>query len=96
MVFTSIVMISIAVPYMGMTAFVGLLAPMIVKKFIKGIKHVNLILLSFLVGGILVLISDFIGRAIINRPFSMPSGLLISIVGGCIFIFLAKKDRYID
>ncbi|MFI3329257.1 MAG: iron ABC transporter permease [bacterium] len=87
----SIFFVSIATKMVGITAFIGLLAPILAKKLLNK-NYFNQIIMSGLLGGIFVLFGDFVGRCIINDPFSMPVGMITSLFGGVIFIILLKRS----
>lgn len=82
---------SVATKYLGITAFVGLLAPLIARK-LMGSNHKHLIPLSAIVGALIVLTADFLGRCVINQPFSMPVGIITTIVGGVVFLIMLKRS----
>lgn len=77
----------------GVVSFIGLLVPHLARMII-GNDHRYLIPFSGLFGSFLFLLSDTIGRLII-LPLEIPVSIIISIVGGPIFIFLIRKvDHY--
>jgi iron complex transport system permease protein len=75
----------------GITAFVGLLAPLGAERLL-GANYAKLTPLSAILGAFTVSFADFLGRCVINKPFSMPVGIITVAVGGAIFIFLLKKS----
>lgn len=91
LIILSVFLVSVSTKMVGITAFIGLLAPILSKKLL-GKNYFHQILLSALLGGIFVLTGDFIGRCIINDPFSMPVGMITSLLGGVIFIILLKRS----
>ena len=76
---------SIVVSFMGIIAFIGLLGPHIVRRFV-GNDHRYLIPGSMLMGAIILLISDCIGQNIAD--FTIPVGILTSFLGGPLFLYL--------
>jgi iron complex transport system permease protein len=79
----------------GITAFLGLLAPLIARK-ILGANHYNLIPLSALLGGLILLSADCFGRAL-GTPVTLPVGIIVTVVGGCLFIaLLGRPYNYAD
>lgn len=66
-----------------------LVAPHI-AKFIVGGEHGLQLPLSALIGAALVLLSDTVGRSIIN-PVIIPVGVVISIIGVPIFIYMIMR-----
>lgn len=82
---------AVATKFLGITAFVGLLAPLAARK-LMGANHKHLVPLSALLGGLIVLTADFLGRCVINRPFSMPVGIITTGIGGIVFLVLLKRS----
>ena len=70
----------------GTLTFVGLMAPHIARQFC-GNRHGVLIPLSALVGSVLVLLGDTIGR-LLFAPLQLPAGLVIVLFGSPYFIYL--------
>ncbi len=77
---------AIAVSTVGTVAFIGLLAPHM-ARFLVGGKHQKSMVISGLLGGLMLLISDLIGRVIIY-PSEIPSGLIVSVIGAPYFLWL--------
>ena len=70
----------------GVIGFVGIVVPACARLLI-GLRHKVVIPLSFLLGSILVVICDLLGR-IVRPPFEVPAGVFTAIVGGPVFILL--------
>ena len=70
----------------GTIGFVGLICPHIMRR-IYGPRGQKLIVLSSILGGILLLISDTIARTVI-APAELPVGVITSLVGVPIFIWI--------
>ena len=77
------------VSFTGVIGFVGLVAPHI-ARFVVGGDHSIQLPLSALIGAALVLLSDTVGRSIIN-PVIIPVGVVISIIGVPIFIYMIMR-----
>ncbi len=77
----------------GTIGFIGLICPHIMRR-LYGVSNRNLMLLSTLFGGILLLLSDTISRIVI-APAELPVGVITSLVGVPIFIWilLGKNSR---
>lgn len=91
LVVISVFLCAVATKMIGITSFIGLLAPICARKLLgKNYKHV--IPLSALFGGLFVLLGDFVGRCIITEPFSLPVGIVTSLIGGVVFIVLLKRS----
>ena len=80
---------AVAVSFLGIIGFVGLVAPHIVRMLL-GSSHLSLLSLSALVGAILLLLADFISK-IILPPIILPIGILTSFMGVPIFLYLLLK-----
>ncbi|MFM1540642.1 iron ABC transporter permease [Helcococcus ovis] len=81
----------IGVAYVGMIGFVGLLAPQISKRIIGEDKRF-LIPASMLLGSIIVLVSDCIGRVAV-KPHILPIGAITSLFGAPFFIYILFKEN---
>lgn len=81
-----ILLAAIAVSTVGTVGFIGLLAPHM-ARFITGVKHRKNLIVTALIGGLLLLIADYIGRIVIY-PSEIPSGLVVSIMGAPYFLWL--------
>ncbi|WP_375605326.1 FecCD family ABC transporter permease [Flavobacterium davisii] len=88
----NVIMISIATSFVGVIGFIGLIVPHILRMLI-GSDNRNLVLYSAILGGIILSIADFIARNILS-PAELPIGIITSIVGVPIFIFLLRKRNY--
>ena len=81
---------SISTGVAGIISFVGLIVPHI-SRFMIGSDHKYLIPFSWIMGSILLLIADTMGRNIM-RPYDIPVGLVMSVIGGPFFIFLLRRS----
>lgn len=75
----------------GTIGFLGLVAPHIVR-IIWGSDNRKLIPYSAIMGGAILMLSDALGRVLI-QPAEIPVGVMTSIMGGPFFIFLLKKQK---
>jgi iron complex transport system permease protein len=75
----------------GNIGFVGLIAPHIAKQLV-GIQHHKVVPISGVIGMLLVLISDFIGKTFFH-PVELPVGIVISLIGVPYFIYLLFKSK---
>jgi iron complex transport system permease protein len=78
-----------AVAQTGLIAFVGLAAPHVVRSIVKT-AHGNLVLLSSLMGGVLLLLADTLARGLIV-PQELPVGVLTAVLGGSYLLWLMRK-----
>ncbi len=79
----------VSVALAGPIAFIGLITPHIVHKFI-GTDYKWLIPFSILTGASILLLADIMSRFIIY-PKEVPVGALTALIGGPFFIYVAKR-----
>lgn len=92
MLVISVLLAGACVAMSGTISFVGLIAPHIARRMF-GTRHNILIPACALLGAILVLAGDTIGRIII-MPSEIPAGIMVAIIGAPYFItLLFKKER---
>ncbi len=82
-----------AVAFAGGIGFVGLMAPHIARKLV-GSSFGALLPTSALIGGILVMTADLIGRTAFS-PLQIPAGVFTAAIGAPYFIYLLYKSRNI-
>ena len=85
------VLSSSVVMIVGMIPFLGLIVPNLVSIFIGDNMRRNLPWTAY-AGVILVLTCDILGRLIIF-PYEIPISMIISILGGSVFIYLVLRDK---
>jgi len=81
----------VAVAFVGIIAFVGLVVPHLVRMLL-GPAHRALIVTSALGGAVLMVLADLLARTVIPGA-ELPIGLLTSLVGGPFFFFLLWRQR---
>lgn len=86
----AVLLASIATAVAGMFTFVGLLIPHIGRSLV-GTDHKVLIPFSALLGGLLILVADTLGRTIL-APVEIPASIIMAIIGGPFLIFLLRKS----
>ncbi|TWT16111.1 iron ABC transporter permease [Planomicrobium sp. CPCC 101079] len=82
---------TIAVSVVGTIGFIGLVAPHIARRLV-GFRHLPLMLASGLIGGLLLVTADFIGRILI-APKDIPSGLVVALIGTPYLLYLLRKMK---
>ncbi len=87
----SAVLCSVIVSFFGIIAFIGLLAPHIARMIVGG-DHRYLIPASIVLGSIILIAADLVGKQIL-APEVIPVGIITSLLGGPLFIYLLIK-RY--
>jgi iron complex transport system permease protein len=79
----------VAVAETGLVAFVGLVAPHLVRRSVI-VTHGPLLVLATLAGGVLLLAADVVARSVM-APQELPVGLLTAIVGGIYLLVLLHR-----
>jgi iron complex transport system permease protein len=82
---------SVIVSFFGIVAFIGLLGPHIARMVIGG-DHRYLIPGAMVIGAAILLASDIVGMNIMH-PMVLPVGIITSVLGGPLFIYLLIR-RY--
>ena len=77
------------VSFAGLLGFVGLIVPHIARKIIGNNTRKSLVV-SVLVGSILVILADLLGRVVI-APSEVPVGIIMSFIGAPFFLILLLK-----
>lgn len=80
-----------AVAQCGLVAFVGLVAPHLVRRAVA-VRHGALLALSALSGGVLLLAADVAARSVVV-PQELPVGLLTAVFGGLYLLVLLRGRR---
>ncbi|BBW75997.1 FecCD family ABC transporter permease [Klebsiella michiganensis] len=89
--FAPVLLTSASVSCVGSLGFVGLMAPHMARFLLRG-GQVALLCGSALVGALLVLATDTIGR-LAFAPLQIPAGIVIALVGCPFFIVLLWRRR---
>ncbi|WP_246541324.1 ABC transporter permease [Roseibium polysiphoniae] len=77
---------SFTVLTVGMLPFVGLVVPNIISRF-RGDNTKETLPLVAILGGVLVLASDLVGR-LIRYPYEIPAGTIFGVLGTGVFLWL--------
>jgi iron complex transport system permease protein len=80
---------AVCVSFTGIIGFIGLVSPHVVRLVIGG-DYRFLIPSSALVGAVILLASDTVGRLVIS-PVIIPVGIITSIIGAPMFIYLLLR-----
>ncbi len=89
LIFVASILAGVTIAVSGAIGFVGLIIPHFTRILVGG-DHKKVIPISAILGGILVVWVDVIGRTII-APEELPVGILTAIIGGPIFILILKR-----
>lgn len=85
----AVLLASICTAVTGPISFLGLIVPHIARLII-GSNHRELVPYSIILGALVFLIADTVGRTIMP-PIEISAAIIMAIVGGPFFIFLLKK-----
>ncbi|GAB1434126.1 iron ABC transporter permease [Sphaerotilus sulfidivorans] len=80
-----------AVAQAGMVAFVGLVAPHLVRRFVQATHGYGLVA-SAAMGGVLLMGADVLSRWLI-APQELPVGVLTAVLGGSYLLWLLQRRR---
>ena len=75
----------------GIIGFVGLVTPHMVRR-LTGPNHARLLPASLFGGAVFLMLSDLVARTIFN-PLELPIGVVTSLVGATLFIYIFFKTR---
>ncbi|MEK0372831.1 iron ABC transporter permease [Corynebacterium mastitidis] len=84
-------LVAAAVAAAGPVSFIGLAAPHMVRAF-TGPDYRLIIPLSALVGGVLALGADVLGR-VLAAPGELPMGIVLALLGVPVFVWLVRRGR---
>ncbi|MEI6189859.1 MAG: iron ABC transporter permease [Chitinophagia bacterium] len=85
-------MVSVATSFVGVIAFMGLIVPHVLRLII-GSDNRKLIPASILMGALLLTLADM-GARLFLAPSEIPIGIITSIIGAPLYIFLLKKYQF--
>ncbi|WP_455542519.1 FecCD family ABC transporter permease [Intestinibacter sp.] len=89
--FVAVFLTSISTGVGGVISFVGLVIPHICR-FLIGSSHKFLIPFSYVMGGFLLLVADTVSRNIL-RPYEIPVGVTMCLIGGPFFIYILRRSK---
>ena len=82
-------MVSVATAFVGVISFMGLIVPHVLRLLI-GSDNKRLLPASMITGAILLSLADF-GARMLLAPAEIPIGIITSLVGAPIFLFLLRR-----
>ena len=91
LILIALLLVTVTTVTIGVIAFVGLVAPH-VARLIVGARHAVLLPLASLIGAVLVVCADALGRTIV-APGQIPAGLATAIIGCPYFLWLLVRMR---
>lgn len=86
----AVLLAGISTAYVGVIGFIGLIVPHISRMFM-GSEHKKLIPFAAILGSIILLVADTVGRILI-APYEIPVGVITTVFGGPFFLYLLRKD----
>ncbi|HVV21474.1 MAG TPA: iron ABC transporter permease [Pseudonocardiaceae bacterium] len=86
-----IVLCAAAVSVAGPVAFIGLIIPHIMRRLV-GSSYVVLLPLCAIAGAVLLEFADIASR-FLNPPYEEPAGVVTALIGGPIFVYLARRQK---
>ncbi len=82
-------MVSVATAFVGVISFMGLIVPHVLRLLI-GSDNKALLPASMITGAILLSLADF-GARLLLAPAEIPIGIITSLVGAPVFLFLLRR-----
>ena len=86
---TASVLTAVCVAFVGIIGFVGLVVPHTCRMILGG-DHRFVLPASIILGGILMLVTDFVAR-MVYIPYELPVGAITALIGAPVFAFLLMK-----
>lgn len=87
----AVLLTGISVSVIGPVTFVGLVAPHLARRLVGG-AHLALIPTAALVGAVVVVLADTLGRGL-APPMEIPVGILTAVIGAPYFLWLLFRIR---
>ena len=88
---TAVLLAASSVSAVGVVGFVGLVAPHAARALVGG-RHLRVLPVAILLGAVLLVLADTIGRTVI-APDQIPAGLLTALIGTPYFVWLLWRTR---
>lgn len=87
----AVLLASVSTAVIGPVSFLGLVVPHI-ARILVGSSHKVLVPYSMLLGALCLLLADTVGRTI-AAPYEISAAVVMSVVGGPVFILLLRKAK---
>ena len=87
----STILTGIVVAASGVIGFIGLVVPHIMRSLV-GAKHIRLIPMAALAGGLFTMLADVVSR-VIAAPEELPIGIISALIGAPFFFWLIRRNR---
>jgi iron complex transport system permease protein len=88
---SSVALAGASVATAGAVGFVGLMSPHLGRQLV-GASHEGLLPVSAIMGGMLVVIADLLGR-VLFAPLELPCGIISAAIGAPYFVYLLIQSR---
>lgn len=88
---TSVALAGASIATAGAVGFVGLMSPHLGRQLV-GASHEGLLPVSAMIGGMLVVIADLLGR-VLFAPLELPCGIITAAIGAPYFVYLLIQTR---
>lgn len=86
----AVLLSAVSVVVAGVISFVGILVPHIARRIV-GYDHKILIPFTAILGALIILFADTLGRSIL-APIEIPASTIMAIIGGPFLIILLRKE----
>ncbi|WP_439868228.1 iron chelate uptake ABC transporter family permease subunit [Pseudomonas syringae] len=88
---SAVLLTSLGVGIIGPVSFVGLVAPHMARRLVGG-HHQYLLHASMVLGALLLVLADTLGRTLI-APSEIPAGILTAVIGAPYFLWLLARFK---
>jgi iron complex transport system permease protein len=88
----NVILVATATAFVGVISFVGLIVPHLLRLS-RGSDNRFLLIGSAVLGGIVLSVADLVARLML-APAELPIGIVTSLVGVPVFIYLLRKNQY--
>ena len=88
---TGVALAGASVATAGAVGFVGLMSPHLGRQLV-GASHEGLLPVSAMMGGMLVVVADLLGR-VLFAPLELPCGIITAAIGAPYFVYLLVSQR---
>ncbi|RMT23156.1 hypothetical protein ALP50_03285 [Pseudomonas syringae pv. spinaceae] len=88
---SAVLLTSLGVGIIGPVSFVGLVAPHMARRLVGG-HHQYLLPASMVLGALLLVLADTLGRTLI-APSEIPAGILTAVIGAPYFLWLLARFK---
>jgi iron complex transport system permease protein len=87
----AVLLASVCVAAAGSLLFIGLIAPHMARRLV-GSRHAVLLPAAALIGTLMLLVADAIGRGA-DPPIELPAGMVTAVIGAPYFVYLLTRSQ---